>query len=139
MVEWYEKWPKWIRWLFLIPVSALGAFAIRWIAIFSFNFATMEFLEDSLFEILYLWLFDGPVLALLFLNIAYKVAPAAKNAVVVVLAFISSILMFTTCVVSPDGFISEIGAECLGYIFASLYVCVIIALGRESREWQLLD
>lgn len=83
--------------------------------------------------------FNGPVLALFFLNIVYIIAPTAKNAAVIILAFISSILMFTICIVLPDVFISEIGAECLGYIFASLYVCVIIALGRESREWQLLD
>ncbi len=139
MVEWYENWPNWVRWVILVPVSALGAFAIRWIAILSFNFATMGMFERSLLEIVYSWLFNGPVLAISFLNIVYKVAPTAKNAAVVVLAFISSIFMFTICVVLPDGFISEIGAECLGYIFASLYVCVIIVLERDSREWQLLD
>lgn len=139
MVEWCEKWPNWVRWLLLIPVSGLGALAVRWIAIFSFNFETMGFFDDSLFEMFYLWLFNGPVLALIFLNIAYKIAPAAKYAVVVILAFISSILRFAMCIVLPDGFISEIGAECLGYIFASLYVCVIIAQGKDSREWQLLD
>lgn len=139
MVEWYEKWPNWVRWILLLPLSVFGAFAIRWIAIFSFNLSTMEYLENSFFEMVYLWLFNGPALALLFLNIAYKIAPIAKNATVVVLAFISSILTFSACMVLPDGFISEVGADSIGYILASLYTCVTIVSGKNPNDWQLIN
>lgn len=133
-MDFYEKWPAWLRWVLLLPLSLIFSFLVRWLSLFCYNLCTWGFLDGSFFDILYKICCDGPLIALWFLEAAYKLAPLYKNGVVIFLAFISSLMMFGAFLFAPEPWFSYVGATMIGYIITCIYLCVQFALAKDETE-----
>lgn len=86
MEDYIDNWPKWLRWVLLLPAALLGGFFIVVLIIFG----TTYLAESVEVPILYIGNFIGFILSTLAtLHIAFSFAPSYKRTVIVILITIA--------------------------------------------------